>query len=101
MPGWRQPDATLADVLRILDDKAYRSAVVPRIRNEQVRQFWITEYDHYPPRMKAEAIAPIQNRCEAQCRFGGNHGEGIALFRFQRAPVSSSGGLSRLQAIKP
>jgi hypothetical protein len=51
--------------------------------------------------MKAEAIAPIQNRCEAQCRFGGNHGEGIALFRFQRAPVSSSGGLSRLQAIKP
>jgi hypothetical protein len=41
-----QPDATLADILRILDDKVYRSAVVPRIRNEQVRQFGITEYDH-------------------------------------------------------
>jgi hypothetical protein len=60
-----QPDATLADVLRLLDDKAYRSAVVPRIRNEQVRQFWITEYDHYPPRMRAEAIAPIQNKVGA------------------------------------
>jgi hypothetical protein len=33
---------------------------VARIRNEQVRQFWIAEYDHYPPRMRAEAIAPIQ-----------------------------------------
>src|SRR5207302_10929887 len=55
-----QPEATLADVLRLLDDKAYRASIVPKIRNEQVRQFWITEYDHYPPRQRAEAIAPIQ-----------------------------------------
>ena len=60
-----QPDATLADVLRLLDDKAYRAVAVARIRNEQVRQFWITEYDHYPPRMRAEAIAPIQNKVGA------------------------------------
>jgi hypothetical protein len=60
-----QPDATLADVLRLLDDKAYRSAAVARIRNEQVRQFWITEYDHYPPRLRAEATAPIQNKIGA------------------------------------
>jgi hypothetical protein len=38
---------------------------VPGIRNEQVRQFWITEYDHYPPRLRAEAIAPIQNKVGA------------------------------------
>jgi hypothetical protein len=60
-----QPEATLGDVLRLLDDKAFRSAAVGRIRNEQVRQFWITEYDHYPPRLKAEAIAPIQNKVGA------------------------------------
>jgi type IV secretory pathway TraG/TraD family ATPase VirD4 len=60
-----QSDATLADILRILDDKSYRAAIVPRIRNEQVRQFWITEYDHYPPRLRAEAIAPIQNKVGA------------------------------------
>jgi hypothetical protein len=42
-----QPEATLADVLRLLNDKAYRSAAVARIRNGQVRQFWITEYDHF------------------------------------------------------
>src|SRR6266481_2440769 len=60
-----QPEATLGDVLRLLDDKSFRSAAVARIRNEQVRQFWITEYDHYPPRLRAEAIAPIQNKVGA------------------------------------
>src|SRR6266446_5837974 len=60
-----QPEATVGDILRLLDDKSFRSAAVARIRNEQVRQFWITEYDHYPPRLKAEAIAPIQNKVGA------------------------------------
>src|SRR5215472_1052323 len=60
-----QPEATLGDILRILDDKKYRAAAVARIRNEQVRQFWSTEYDHYPPRLRAEAIAPIQNKIGA------------------------------------
>jgi hypothetical protein len=60
-----QPEATLGDVLKLLDDKSFRSAAVARIRNEQVRQFWITEYDHYPPRLRAEAIAPIQNKVGA------------------------------------
>jgi hypothetical protein len=60
-----QPEATLGDILRLLDDKSFRSRAVARLRNEQVRQFWITEYDHYPPRMKAEAIAPIQNKVGA------------------------------------
>src|SRR5260370_9516462 len=60
-----QPEATLGDVLRILDDKSFRAAAVARITNEQVRQFWITEYDHYPPRLRAEAIAPIQNNVGA------------------------------------
>jgi hypothetical protein len=60
-----QPDATLGDILRILDDKQFRAAAVARIRNEQVRQFWLTEYDHYPPRLRAESIAPIQNKVGA------------------------------------
>jgi hypothetical protein len=60
-----QPEANLGDILRILNDKQFRAAAVARIRNEQVRQFWNTEYDHYPPRMRAEAIAPIQNKVGA------------------------------------
>jgi len=60
-----QPAATLADILKLLDDKSFRAAAVARIRNEQVRQFWTTEYDHYPARLRAEAIAPIQNKVGA------------------------------------
>jgi hypothetical protein len=60
-----QPEANLGDILRLLNDKQFRAAAVARIRNEQVRQFWLTEYDHYPPRMRAEAIAPIQNKVGA------------------------------------
>jgi hypothetical protein len=60
-----QCEATLGDILKILDDKSFRSAAIARIKNEQVRQYWITEYDHYPSRLKAEAIAPIQNKVGA------------------------------------
>jgi hypothetical protein len=60
-----QPESTLPDILRLLNDKEYRAAVVDRLRNDQVQRFWRDEYDHYPPRLKAEAIAPIQNKVGA------------------------------------
>jgi hypothetical protein len=60
-----QPDATLPDILRLLNDKTYRAAIVGRLTNDQIRQFWKDEYDHYPPRLRAEAIAPIQNKVGA------------------------------------
>jgi Type IV secretion-system coupling protein DNA-binding domain len=60
-----QPDATLPDILRLLNDKEYRAAIVDRLRNDQVQRFWRDEYDHYPPRLKAEAIAPIPNKVGA------------------------------------
>jgi Helicase HerA, central domain len=60
-----QPDATLADVLRLLDDHAFRREVSNRVFNTQVRDFWLREYENYPPRLRAEAIAPIQNKVGA------------------------------------
>jgi hypothetical protein len=60
-----QSDSTLPDILRLLNDKEYRTAIVDRLRNDQVQRFWRDEYDHYPPRLKAEAIAPIQNKVGA------------------------------------
>jgi hypothetical protein len=60
-----QPEATLADVLRILDDIAYRKHAVARVSNAQVRDFWLREYESYPARFRAEAIAPIQNKVGA------------------------------------
>lgn len=60
-----QPEATLADILRLLDDKDFRRTVAGRVCNSQVRDFWLREYESYPSRFRAEAIAPIQNKVGA------------------------------------
>lgn len=59
------PWATLADILRLLDDAAFRRSVISRVYNPQVRNFWLREYESYPARFRAEAIAPIQNKVGA------------------------------------
>lgn len=60
-----QPEATLADVLRLLDDPAFRKRAAERSPNPQVRGFWLREYEGYPARFRAEAIAPVQNKVGA------------------------------------
>jgi energy-coupling factor transporter ATP-binding protein EcfA2 len=60
-----QPQATLADVLRLLDDAAFRRSAMEKVPNPQVRDFWLREYASYPVRFRAEAIAPIQNKVGA------------------------------------
>jgi len=60
-----QPQATLADVLRLLDDRAFRKNAAGRVHHAQVRDFWLREYEGYPVRFRAEAIAPIQNKVGA------------------------------------
>jgi len=59
------PHATLADVLRLVADDAFRRAVGTRLENAQVRTFWLHEYAGYPERLRAEAIAPLQNKVGA------------------------------------
>lgn len=60
-----QPQATLADVLRLLADRDFRRDAMTRIANLQVRDFWLREYESYPARFRIEAIAPIQNKVGA------------------------------------
>jgi Type IV secretion-system coupling protein DNA-binding domain len=60
-----QPQATLADVLRLLTDGVYRKSVVAHVSSAQVRNFWLREYEGYPARFRQEAIAPIQNKVGA------------------------------------
>jgi hypothetical protein len=60
-----QPQATLADVLRLLDDSAFRRNAASRVANAQVRYFWLREYESYPARFRGEAIAPLQNKVGA------------------------------------
>lgn len=60
-----QPEATLAGILRLMDDSVFRRIAASRVHNAQVRSFWLREYENYPARFRAEAIAPIQNKVGA------------------------------------
>jgi type IV secretory pathway TraG/TraD family ATPase VirD4 len=60
-----QPEATLADILRLMDDLSFRRTAASRVHNAQVRNFWLREYENYPARFRAEVIAPIQNKVGA------------------------------------
>lgn len=67
------PDSTLADILRLLDDKGFRRSVASRVYNPTVRGFWLREYEGYTVRLRAEAIAPVQNKVGAFLAHPGLH----------------------------
>lgn len=60
-----QDDSTLLDILRLYANDGYRRTVVRGIRNPVVRRFWTNEFEQYPYRLRAEAVAPIQNKLGA------------------------------------
>jgi len=60
-----QPNATFADVPRLLEDASFRRSAAGRVLNEHVRHFWLREYESYPARFRAEVIAPLQNKIGA------------------------------------
>ncbi|HZS04812.1 MAG TPA: type IV secretion system DNA-binding domain-containing protein [Blastocatellia bacterium] len=62
---FEQKEATLVDVLRLLDDRGFRRRVAGETENVQVREFWLGEYERYPERFRVEVIAPVQNKVGA------------------------------------
>lgn len=60
-----RPNSTLADMPAIFDDKTFRKAALFYSKNPHVRHFWLVEYEKYPARLRAEMIAPIQNKVGA------------------------------------
>lgn len=60
-----QPQASLADVLKLFNDYVFRRNAATNIVSQHVRDFWLKEYESYPIRLQAEAIAPIQNKVGA------------------------------------
>jgi len=57
--------STLPDILRLYHDEDFRKEVVRDIENDIVRDFWTKEFEHYPARLRADAVAPIQNKLGA------------------------------------
>jgi type IV secretory pathway TraG/TraD family ATPase VirD4 len=60
-----QPEATLADVVRLLDDRAFRRKIAQDTTNGQVRAFWLREFEGYSNAFRAVVAAPIQNKAGA------------------------------------
>ncbi|MGB9763036.1 MAG: type IV secretion system DNA-binding domain-containing protein [Minisyncoccia bacterium] len=56
------PGSTLLGVNRMLSDEEFRKAVVVRVTDPVVRNFWEKEFSRYHDRFATEAIAPIQNK---------------------------------------
>lgn len=59
------PGATLPDILRLIDDKAFRRRIAEQTTNEHVRTFWLREYEGYSWKFRAVIVAPIQNKVGA------------------------------------
>lgn len=59
------PEATLGDLLRILSDRRFRASVLERVESPIVRDFWLKDYEQWPPRLRLEAIAPVQTKVGA------------------------------------
>lgn len=56
------PGSTLLDVPRLLTDKEFRSGIVAKIKNQQVKDFWLWEFERYSAWLRSEAISPILNK---------------------------------------
>jgi hypothetical protein len=57
------PGATLVDILKLLSDAGYRDKVVKEnVKDPVIKAFWEQEFAKMPDKLKAEAVAPIQNK---------------------------------------
>ena len=59
------PNANLSDILKMLTESDFRRKIVEVVQNKQIKDFWLKEFNRYPERLRAEAIAPIQNKVGA------------------------------------
>lgn len=56
------PNSTLVMVPDLLADFNFRKKIVDKLQDKILRNFWVNEFDKMHPRLKSEAIAPIQNK---------------------------------------
>jgi hypothetical protein len=59
------PSPAIEQVLWLLSDWRYRRDAIERLTDPELRNFWLLEFEQYPDRLRAEVIAPIQNKLGA------------------------------------
>ena len=57
-----QPNPTLLMVPEILSNDKFRATAVERVTDPVIRSFWLNEYAQMQPKLRTEAISPIQNK---------------------------------------
>jgi hypothetical protein len=62
--------STLLGVNRMLADDGFRARVLAHVKDPIILAFWRNEFARYDSRLKAEAVAPIQNKVG---QFGTTH----------------------------
>ena len=56
------PQSTLLDLPKLLTDKEFRKKALRFLTNQQVREFWLSEFEKYSAWLRSEAISPILNK---------------------------------------
>ena len=85
-----RPNSTLADIMPMFLDKAFRRSVLEDCTDEQVKEFWTTEFPKMNYKTAADGVAPIANKLGAFP--GASGGSQIALCSGKAAAVSADHG---------
>jgi len=56
------PGTSLVDIPRVLVDAKFRGRLLQKCSDPYIRAYWTQEYAGYSDRLRAEVIAPIQNK---------------------------------------
>jgi hypothetical protein len=59
------PGATLVSLHRLLVDDPFRKQLIGGVGDEMVRAFWQSEWAHWTPQFRAEALSPVLNKVGA------------------------------------
>jgi hypothetical protein len=60
-----KPNASIAEVQRMLVDANARKSIVAQVTNPAVREFWLTEFNRWNERDRTQYIASLQNKLGA------------------------------------
>lgn len=56
------PGSTLLDIPRLLTDGDFRKRVIAGLTQDEVKKFWLLEFERYSAYFRSEAISPILNK---------------------------------------
>ena len=56
------PNSTILDIPQLLTDKEFRKHVLESVTQQQVREFWLYEFEKYSAWLRSQAVSPILNK---------------------------------------